>query len=72
MSVDKPKTASVPKGYQFSVVEAAIKKPGRKDLALIYSEGEATMAGMFTTNNVKAAPVKLDMKLSNQERVRRL
>ncbi len=51
-----------PKGFLFSTVEAAIKKPGRKDLALIYSEVEASMAGMFTTNKVKAAPVKLDMK----------
>jgi glutamate N-acetyltransferase/amino-acid N-acetyltransferase len=51
-----------PKGFLFSAVEAAIKKPGRKDLALIYSEKTALMSGMFTTNNVKAAPVKLDMK----------
>ena len=63
MSVDSQKAASAPKGYLFSVVEAAIKKPGRKDLALICSEREAVMAGMFTTNSVKAAPVRLDMKL---------
>ena len=30
------------KGFQFSAVEAAIKKPGRKDLALIFSEVPAT------------------------------
>ncbi len=53
---------SHPKGFLFSAVEAAIKKPGRKDLALIYSEAEATMSGMFTTNSVKAAPVILDIK----------
>ncbi len=52
----------IPKGFLFSTAEAAIKKPGRKDLALIYSEVEANMAGVFTTNKVKAAPVKLDMK----------
>jgi glutamate N-acetyltransferase/amino-acid N-acetyltransferase len=52
----------IPKGFLFSTVEAAIKKPGRKDLALIYSEAEANTAGMFTSNKVKAAPVKLDMK----------
>ena len=51
-----------PKGFLFSTVEAAIKRPGRKDLALIYSEKQSVMSGMFTTNNVKAAPVKLDMK----------
>lgn len=54
---------SIPKGFLFSAVEAAVKKPGRKDLALIYSETEAAMAGVFTTNAVKAAPVRLDMKL---------
>ena len=51
-----------PKGFLFSAVEAAIKKPGRKDLALIYSEKESVMAGAFTTNKIKAAPVKLDME----------
>lgn len=51
-----------PKGFIFATVEAAVKKPGRKDLALIYSEKEAVAAGMFTVNKVKAAPVKLDMK----------
>jgi glutamate N-acetyltransferase/amino-acid N-acetyltransferase len=45
------------KGFQFSVVEAAIKKPGRNDLALIYSETPAVAAAVFTTNAVKAAPV---------------
>jgi glutamate N-acetyltransferase/amino-acid N-acetyltransferase len=52
----------IPKGFLLSTVEAAIKKPGRKDLALIYSQVEANIAGTFTTNNIKAAPVKLDMK----------
>lgn len=62
MSIDK-ETVKVPRGFLFSTVEAAIKKPGRKDLAMIYSEHESVMAGMFTTNSVKAAPVRLDMKL---------
>ncbi len=53
---------TAPKGFLFSAVEAAIRKPGRKDLALIYSQKEATMSGTFTTNKVKAAPVRLDMK----------
>lgn len=50
------------KGFQFSAVEAAIKKPGRKDLALIWSEVPATAAAVFTTNAVKAAPVQLSME----------
>ncbi len=50
-----------PEGFLFSVAEAAVKKPGRKDLALILSEVDATIAGTFTTNAVKAAPVRLCM-----------
>ena len=47
-----------PKGFVFSTTEAAVKKPGRRDIALIYSETAADAAGTFTTNSVKAAPVK--------------
>lgn len=47
------------KGFKFSAVEAAIKKPGRKDLALIFSEVPATACAVFTVNKVKAAPVLL-------------
>lgn len=57
-----PGMKNSPKGFLFSATEAAIKKPGRKDLALIYSERAAVMSGMFTVNKIKAAPVKLDMK----------
>lgn len=53
---------SGPRGYTFSATGAAIKKAGRKDLALIVSEVPAVMAGCFTTNKVKAAPVRLCMK----------
>lgn len=45
------------KGFRFSTIEAAIKKPGRKDLALIYSDVPATASAVFTTSSVKAAPV---------------
>lgn len=48
------------KGFSFSAVEAAIKKPGRLDLALIFSDKPADVAAVFTTNKVKAAPVLLD------------
>jgi len=53
---------NIPKGFLFSAVAAAIKKPGRLDLALIFSEKEAVISGMFTKNNIKAAPVRLNMK----------
>ncbi len=50
------------KGFKFSAVKAAIKKPGRLDLGLIFSETPATVAALFTTNGVKAAPVLLSME----------
>lgn len=50
------------KGFQFSAVEAAIKKPGRLDLALIFSEKPAAVAAVYTTNKVKAAPVLVDQQ----------
>lgn len=47
------------KGFKFSTVEAAIKKPGRKDIALIVSAVPAQAVAVFTTSKVKAAPVIL-------------
>jgi glutamate N-acetyltransferase / amino-acid N-acetyltransferase len=49
-------------GFRAAAVEAAIKKPGRLDLALIVADKPATAAGVFTTNKVKAAPVRLCQK----------
>ncbi len=49
-------------GFLFSGVQAGIKKDGRRDLGLIFSETPAQVAGLFTTNAVKAAPVLLDME----------
>jgi len=49
-------------GFLFSGIPAGIKKDGKRDLGLIYSEVPAAAAGLFTTNAVKAAPVLLDME----------
>ncbi len=51
------------KGFKAAGVAAGIKYTDRKDLAMIFSEKSATVAGMFTSNVVKAAPVKYDMKI---------
>ncbi len=51
-----------PKGFHYATVSAGIKAPRRKDMALIFSETEATIAGTFTTNAVKAAPVQTCLK----------
>jgi len=45
------------KGFTASGVKAGIKKSGKEDLAVIYSEREATAAGVFTQNLFAAAPV---------------
>jgi len=49
-------------GFLFAGISAGIKKNGKKDLALIYSEVPARVAGIFTTNAVKAAPVRIGME----------
>jgi glutamate N-acetyltransferase/amino-acid N-acetyltransferase len=49
-------------GFKFAGVVSGLKKNGRKDLALIYSETSANVAGVFTRNQIKAAPVIVDMQ----------
>jgi glutamate N-acetyltransferase/amino-acid N-acetyltransferase len=55
---------TAPRGFKAGGTACGIKKNGQLDLALIVSEGPAVTAGIFTTNQVKAAPVVL-----TQERV---
>ena len=50
------------KGFSFSAVAASIKYSDRLDLGLIYSEEPCVTAGVFTTNQVKAAPVLIDIE----------
>ena len=51
------------RGFQAAGIAAGIKKGGKKDMAMIYSEQPCVCAGTFTTNVVKAAPVKWDQKV---------
>lgn len=51
------------KGFQAAGGAAGIKKQGTKDMALIYSTAPCHAAGAFTTNLVKAAPVKWDQEI---------
>lgn len=55
------------KGFMAAGVEAGIKYTNRLDMALVYSEVPAISAGTFTTNVVKAAPVKWDQYLIETE-----
>jgi glutamate N-acetyltransferase / amino-acid N-acetyltransferase len=47
-------------GFVAGTTEAAIKKPGRPDVALVVSERPCTAAAVFTQNQVVAAPVIVD------------
>jgi len=49
-------------GFLFSGISAGIKKNGKRDLGLIYSDVPAQVAGLFTTNAVKAASVQLNLR----------
>lgn len=50
-------------GFLAAGMAAGIKKGNTKDMAMIYSEKPCVCAGTFTTNVVKAAPVKWDQKV---------
>jgi glutamate N-acetyltransferase/amino-acid N-acetyltransferase len=61
------KSITIP-GFKFSGISAGIKKTRKKDLALIFSEKTAVVSGVFTTNKIKSASVKLDIAHIRQER----
>lgn len=54
------------KGYSAAAAMAGIKYKGRTDMALVFSEKDAVAAGTFTTNVVKASPVKRDIKILDE------
>jgi len=49
--------AASPKGFRAAGIHSGVKRE-KPDLALLVSEVPASAAGVFTTNKVKAAPVK--------------
>src|ERR1044072_9566805 len=51
---------TAPRGFRAAGLHCGIKKPGLLDLALVVSERSGPIAGLFTTNQVVAAPVILD------------
>ncbi len=51
---------TAPQGFRAAGIHCGIKKPGLLDLALIVSEQSGPIAGVFTNNQVVAAPVILD------------
>ena len=55
------------KGFMAAGVKAGIKRSNRLDMALVYSKEKAVVAGTFTTNVVKAAPVLWDQEIVANE-----
>jgi len=64
------KTLSLPQGFSAAGIAAGIKKPSQKDMALLVSEVPAVSAAVFTTNQIKAAPVKWGMQVVKQDGTR--
>ena len=58
--------ATLPKGYRAAGTAAGLKASGKPDMAMLFSDTPAIVAGCFTTNQVQAATVRLD-----RERVRK-
>ena len=56
------------KGFKAAAAAAEIKYKGRTDMAMVYSEVPCVAAGTFTTNVVKAAPVKWDRAIIESKR----
>jgi len=52
----------LPQGFRYATVYARIRKVEKDDLALIVSDQPASGAAVFTTNVVKAAPVRLSQQ----------
>jgi len=50
------------KGFKFAGINGGLKKSGKKDIALIYSEKPCNIAATFTKNEIIAEPLKLDKK----------
>ncbi len=74
-----PGSICAPRGFNAAAVFCDIKKLGtgkgsekgkKHDLALIVSEVPAAVAGMFTTNQVCAAPVKISAKRAGKKSAR--
>ncbi len=61
----------LPKGFRFAGVSAGIKsRAGVKDVALIVSDTPCTAAGVYTTNQIVAAPVVLSRSRTPSNRLR--
>ncbi|MBP3567971.1 MAG: bifunctional glutamate N-acetyltransferase/amino-acid acetyltransferase ArgJ [Lachnospiraceae bacterium] len=56
------------KGFSAASTAAGIKYKDRTDMAMVYSSVPCTVAGTFTTNMVKAAPVLWDKMIADEKK----
>jgi glutamate N-acetyltransferase/amino-acid N-acetyltransferase len=56
-------SATSPEGFVAGAVACGLKESGDLDLGVIYSETDATAGGVFTRNQVVAAPVVVDREV---------
>ena len=63
--VEKKGGVTAAQGFKAMGIRAGIKKD-RKDMAMVVSENVCACAGTFTTNVVKAAPVKWDSRIVHE------
>jgi glutamate N-acetyltransferase/amino-acid N-acetyltransferase len=62
---------TAPAGFRAAGIAAGIKASGAPDLALVFNEGpDYTAAGLFTSNQVKAAPVLWSQQALKSGRLR--
>ena len=52
----------VVEGFKTMGLSAGLRKSGRPDFSIVFSDHDCVAAGVFTTNQVKAAPVLVDME----------
>ncbi len=63
MKIAMREGVTLPQGFLAAGIAAGLKRSGKKDLMLVVSDRPAACAGVFTTNQVQAAPVKLDREV---------
>ena len=64
--ITKLRAAKLPIGFRAAGISSGIKDSGAKDLGIVISDFPTVSAATFTTNRIKAAPVRLSKRhLSN-------
>jgi len=65
-------SVTYPLGFRAAGMSAGLKPSGRPDLALLIGDPGTTVAGLFTTNRVAAAPVRYCKEVLSTDRGRAL